>query len=293
MLTAAMNWFGIRVSAGVQLGIGVVIAVLLLMTIVVSLPRVDGANLSPFLPHGWSGVGSAAAILVWAFAGWEIVSSLSAEYARPAQDIRRATSLTLGVVTVLYLGIAFTTVAVLGSRPDRAPLAAAVGGWARPVTTMIAVLLTVGAINAYFAGAARLGASLSLVGAMPAWLGDDVRQGAHNPRRALVVVALGGLGVTVGGATLGQRTDATLLVTTGTFALVYVVGTAAAVRLLPGGWPRLAAVVSLIASCGLVLLIGLPVLVPLITGLCGVVWISVRRTPAHGPDIVPHPNPDL
>jgi amino acid efflux transporter len=280
LVVTAMNWFGIRVSARVQLAIAGVIATLLLLTIVVSLPHVDSAHLTPFLPHGWSGVGAAAGILVWAFAGWEILSSLSAEYAHPARDIGRATALTLGVVTVLYLGVAFCTVAVLGSAPGRAPLAdllaGAVGGWARPVTTGIAVLLTVGAINAYFAGASRLGASLSLAGAMPAWLGDDVRSGAHNPRRALVVVALGGLATTVGGAALGARTDATLLVTTGTFALVYVVGTAAAVRLLPGGWPRAAAVISLVASCGLVVLIGPPVLLPIGTGLCGMLWTTVR-----------------
>jgi amino acid efflux transporter len=289
LVVTAMNWFGIRISARVQLAIAAVIASLLLMTIVVSLPRADGAHLTPFLPHGRSGVGSAAGILVWAFAGWEILSSLSAEYAQPARDIGRATALTLVAVTVLYLGVAFVTVAVLGSDPGRAPLAdllvLAVGDWARPVTTGIAVLLTVGAINAYFAGAARLGASLSLAGAMPEWLGGDLRAGADNPRRALVVVALGGLGVTIGGAALGARTDATLLVTTGTFALVYVVGTAAAVRLLPGGWPRFAAVVSLVASCGLVVLIGPPVLLPVVTGLVGMAWTTARGRPrasAHG-----------
>ena len=296
LVVTAMNWFGIRVSAGVQLAIAAVIATLLLLTIAVSLPRVDDAHLTPFLTHGWAGVGSAAGILVWAFAGWEILSSLSAEYAHPGRDIGRATALTLGIVTVLYLGVAFVTVGVLGSRPGRAPLAdllaGSVGGWARPVTTGIAVLLTVGAINAYFAGASRLGASLSLSGAMPAWLGADVRGGAHNPRRALVVVALGGLGTTVVGAALGARTDATLLVTTGTFALVYVVGTAAAVRLLPGGWPRVAAVVSLVASSGLVVLIGPPVLVPVVTGIVGVAWTTARGARRTGLDADPEAAPE-
>lgn len=291
LVVTVMNWFGIRVSARVQLGIAAVIAALLLTTIAVSLPQVDRANLTPFLAHGWSGVGSAAGILVWAFAGWEILSSLSAEYSDPARDIGRATALTLVVVTVLYLGIAFCTVGVLGSRPGRAPLAdllsGAVGDWARPVTTGIAVLLTVGAINAYFAGASRLGASLSLAGAMPAWLGDDLRRGSRNPRRALVVVALGGLGVTIGEAALGKHTDATLLVTTGTFALVYVVGTAAAVKLLPGGWPRVAAVISLLASCGLVVLIGPPVLLPIATGLCGMLWTSRRGSARPAPATLP------
>ena len=280
VVVAIMNWMGIQVSAGVQLGIAAVIATLLLVAIVVSLPRVDTDNLTPFLTHGWSGVGSAAALLVWAFAGWEIVSSLSAEYRDPARDIGRATSMTLVIVTVLYLGIAFVTVAVLGHAAGRAPLAdllaGAFGDWARPLTTVIAVLLTVGAINSYFAGASRLGAALAIKGAMPRWLGSDIGDGRRTPRRALSVVAGLGLVVTVAEALLGQPTDATLLVTTGTFALVYVVGTAAAVRLLPGGWPRAAAVVSFVASVGLVILTGLPVLIPLVVGLAGLGW-TMRR----------------
>ena len=181
VVVAIMNWLGIKISAGVQLGIAAVIATLLLVAILVSLPRVDTDNLTPFLTHGWSGVGSAAALLVWAFAGWEIVSSLSAEYRHPERDIARATAITLGVVTVLYLGIAFVTVAVLGSGAGRAPLAdllaGAFGDWARPLTTVIAVLLTIGAINSYFAGASRLGASLAITGAMPRWLGSDIGDG--------------------------------------------------------------------------------------------------------------------
>ncbi|KAA1417020.1 amino acid permease [Nocardioides humilatus] len=280
-VVAVMNWFGIQVSAGVQLAIAAVIATLLLVVIVVSLPRVDTANFTPFLTHGWSGVGSAAAVLVWAFAGWEIVSSLSAEYRNPARDIGRATSITLAVVTVLYLGIAFVTIGVLGNAEGRAPLAdllaGAFGGWARPLTTVVAVLLTVGAINSYFAGASRLGASLAITGAMPRWLGSDIGDGRRTPRHALSVVVALGLAVTIGEAVLGLKTDATLLVTTGTFALVYVVGTAAAVRLLPGGWPRVAAVLSLAASVALVVLTGWAVLLPIATGLAGLVWTS-RRT---------------
>jgi amino acid efflux transporter len=245
------------------------------------LPRVDTDNLTPFLTHGWSGVGSAAAVLVWAFAGWEIVSSLSAEYRHPRRDIGRATAMTLVVVTVLYLGIAFVTVAVLGHAAGRAPLAdllaGAFGDWARPLTTVIAVLLTVGAINTYFAGASRLGAALAITGAMPRWLGSDIGDGRRTPRHALAVVAGLGLAVTVGEALLDQPTDATLLATTGTFALVYVVGTAAAVRLLPGGWPRVAAVASFLASVGLVVLTGLPVLIPIVTGLAGLAWTARRR----------------
>lgn len=287
VVVSVMNWMGIKISASVQLGIAAVIATLLLVAILVSLPRVDTDNLTPFLTHGWSGVGSAAALLVWAFAGWEIVSSLSAEYRHPERDIARATAITLVVVTVLYLGIAFVTVAVLGSGAGRAPLAdllaGAFGDWARPLTTVVAVLLTIGAINSYFAGASRLGASLAITGAMPRWLGSDIGHGRATPRHALSVVAGLGLAVTVGGALLGQPTDSTLLITTGTFALVYVVGTAAAVRLLPGGWPRVAAIVSFVASVALVVLTGPPVLIPIATGLAGMLWTMRRNRDPRPP----------
>ena len=198
-------------------------------------------NLTPFAPHGWLAVGSAAALLVWAFAGWEAVTSLSGEYRNPARDIGRATGIAIAVISVLYLGIAFATVAVLGDHPGKAPLSDLLvlgfGEAARPVTAVVAVLLSVGAINAYFAGGARLGAALARDGSLPVWLAQGSTAG-EVPRRSLAVVALGGLAslavITVGDLSL----NAPLLMTTGAFALVYAVGTAAAVRLLP---PRLGA----------------------------------------------------
>ena len=59
-------------------------------------PTLD--NLTPFAPHGWLAVGTAAALLVWAFAGWEAVTSLSAEYRNPARDIGRATGVAIAVI---------------------------------------------------------------------------------------------------------------------------------------------------------------------------------------------------
>ena len=141
-------------------------------------------NLTPFAPHGWLAVGSAAALLVWAFAGWEAVTSLSGEYRNPARDIGRATGIAIAVIAVLYLGVAFATVTVLGDHTGKAPLSDLLvlgfGEAARPVTTVVAVLLSVGAMNAYFAGGARLGAALARDGSLPTWLA----RGSHRRRGA-------------------------------------------------------------------------------------------------------------
>jgi amino acid efflux transporter len=255
VLVATMNWFGLRVSGRAQLVIALVLGVLLLAATLVSLPHAETANLTPFAPHGWLAVGSAAGLLVWAFAGWEAVTSLSAEYRDPAHDITRATAIAIGVIALLYLGIAFATVAVLGSHPGAAPLSDLLvlgfGEHARPVTTVVAVLLSVGAINAYFAGGARLGGALARDGLLPGWLAHGSSAG-EVPRRALGVITLGALtclGVlTVGGLSL----NAPLLLTTGAFTLVYVVGAAAGLRLLPRRtWVHRGALVAFVSTLAL------------------------------------------
>src|SRR4051794_25446825 len=102
LVVTAVNWFGIEVSARTQLVIAGVLAALLVVVIVVSLPHARADNLAPFAPHGAAGVGDAAAILVWAFVGWEIMASLSARYHTPSRDIARSAAAALAVVTVLY-----------------------------------------------------------------------------------------------------------------------------------------------------------------------------------------------
>jgi amino acid efflux transporter len=214
-----------------------------------------------------------------------VVTSLSAEYRNPARDIGRATGVAIAVISVLYLGVAFATVAVLGDQPGRAPLSDLLvlgfGEAARPVITVVAVLLSVGAINAYFAGGARLGAALARDGSLPAWLAHGSTAG-EVPRRSLAVVGLGGLTslavITVGGFSL----NAPLLMTTGTFTLVYAVGTAAALRLLPRGtWVRRGAAVGFLATLGLLVLTGTHLLGPALIGAGALAWTALngRRGP--------------
>ncbi|WP_275001290.1 APC family permease [Promicromonospora iranensis] len=280
---AVMNWFDLRVSGTAQLVIAGAVALLLAVAVVVALPHAQVGHLTPFAPHGWGAVGSAAALLVWAFAGWEILGSLSAEYRDPARDIPRATAIAVGAVGVLYLGVAFATVAVLGPAPGPAPLSDLLvlgfGENARPVTTVLAVLLTVGAINVYFAGGSRMGAALARDGALPRWLATAP---GRTPRRSLALITAVALGTTALLAALHQSTDAIVLMATATFSLLYVVGTAAALRLLPrrgiGWW---SAAVSLVAATGLLVMTGPHMTGPVLAALGGLAWATWRRRRAR------------
>ena len=283
LLVAGMNWFGLRVSGRVQLVIAGVLAVLLLGATVVALPHADAGNLTPFAPHGWLAVGTAAALLVWAFAGWEAVTSLSADYKNPARDITRATAIAIGVISVLYLGVAFATVAVLGDEPGKAPLSDLMvlgfGERARPVITVVAVLLSVGAINAYFAGGARLGAALARDGSLPAWLARGSLAG-EIPRRSLALVTLGGLTSLTVITVFDLSLNAPLLMTTGAFTLVYAMGTASALKLLPRHtWTHRGAAVGFVATLALLGLTGTHLLGPALIGAGAVAWTAFHREP--------------
>lgn len=292
LVVATMNAFGVRISGRVQLALAAVLAGLLLVTTITALPHAQMSNLTPFAPHGWSAVGSAAAVLVWGFAGWEAVTSLSADYRHPRRDIPRATGIAVLVVGVLYLGVVVASLMVLGpaTGDSAAPLAdllaIGVGEPARGATTVIAVLLTVGAMNAYFAGGAKLGAALGRDGGLPPWFGRGSTAG-EVPRRSLAVVT--GLAVVSLVTTTAAAVDlhASVLLVTGSFTLVYVLGTAAALRLLPRGTlAHAGAVVSLVAVTGLFLLTGAHVLWGLGVAVAALAYEAVTSRRSSAPNLV-------
>lgn len=276
---STMNWFGIKVSGGVQLAIAAALATLLALATVVSLPHAQLSRLTPFVPHGWGAVGAATALLVWAFAGWEAVASLSAEYSDPGREIPRVTAMALVVIGVLYLGVAFAVVTALGATPSSAPLSDLLqfgfGPLARPVTTAVAVLLSLGAMNAYLASVSRLGYALGRDGSLPAWFG--VLHGGV-PRRSLAVVttlsfvALGAI------AFSGLPMESLISVVTGSFTLVYVVACAAALVLLPR-WRLVwwSALISALATAVLAVLTGWQIIPALAVAVVAASYSWTRR----------------
>ncbi|WP_086729923.1 APC family permease [Streptomyces carpinensis] len=281
ILVAVANGFGLTVSGRLQLALAVLLVALLLTAVIAALPHAHLRNLHPFAPHGWSATGSAAALLVWSFAGWEAITHLAADFRRPARDLPRAAGLAVAVVGVLYLAVAATSVLVLGPAAGTAgaPLAElltlGIGGTVHVVAAAAALLLTLGTMNAYFAGAAKLGAALGRDGALPTWFGHGSSAG-EVPRRSLAVVS--GLSALALAAT--TVTDVgpqpLVLLTTGSFVTVYALGTAAALRLLPrGSLSHRCALVALAAVAVLLVMTGWYLLWPLLVAagaLCYLRW---------------------
>ncbi|AKU20471.1 MULTISPECIES: amino acid permease [unclassified Massilia] len=102
VLTAMLSW-GIRESARmnnvmVAIKIGVV-----LLFIVVGARHVQPANWQPFMPFGYTGVLSAAAVVFFAFIGFDAVTSAAEEVKRPERDLPIGIIGSLGACTVLYV----------------------------------------------------------------------------------------------------------------------------------------------------------------------------------------------
>jgi amino acid efflux transporter len=267
------NAFGLRLSSRFQLVLAAALAIVIATAVAVALPVQDGGNWTPFAPHGWWAVGTAANVLVWQFVGWEAGAQLAGEFRDPAAQLPRAVAVAFGAVTILFAGLAVATVGV-SSSDSRVPLADLIavgfGAVGRDATALLAVALTMGAMNVYVAGTARLAAAQALDGALPGWLGGDAHRSI--PRRPLAVIALIGTLLLV--ALIAGVGNATEFVraTAACFIAVYVAATASAVRILTG-LGRAAAVAAFVLTTVLAAFSGWFVLAPIIAA---VVSLAVR-----------------
>ena len=264
----AANLAGVHVTGRVQLALAAVLLVFLLVSVGLALPHARLANLHPFAPHGWGAVASATTLLVWSFVGWEAITHLTAEFRHPRRDVPRATGAAVVVVGVLYVMVAFVMIAVLGPAAARstAPLgdlmAVGLGGDGRRLAAVTAVLLTLGVMTTYYAGAAKLGAALARDGDLPSRLALGSEPGEVALPGLLLTASLALAAFAVVDVT-GVGAAPLVRATTGLFSAVYAIAAVAALRLLPPGSPgRVAAVLALAGVAVLLVLSGPYLLCP-------------------------------
>ncbi len=246
---------GVRATTTVQLVLVGLLITVVVVAVAGSAPSAHAANWAPFAPHGWPAIGRAASTLMLSFVGWEAVAPLTARFGDPARQLPRVIAIAFAVTTALYLGLAVATIAVLGpGAGTEVPLAAllrqAVGPAGRAAAAVAAVLLTLGATNAYLSGAAAMAAELT--GRRAARPGPEARQRpAGRPRLAswrdpgstrplLALIAAAGLLVIGLYATRVVGTAQLVEIPTTLFLTVYLACTLSAARTLAGGARRAA-----------------------------------------------------
>lgn len=273
------NLLGLFVSGRVALLLSAGVALMLLTAAAFALPRMSADNWTPFTSNGWGAVGNASVLIFFAFFGWEAIAHLSSEFRNPERDVPRATLYAVGLVTILYVGVAVATVGTgtYGSpEVDRVSVARLLGDslgvGAAGVAAFMALVISLGTSNAFVAAASRLGYALARDGAFPITLARLDRRGV--PRAAVLAVgAYAASGLTLS-YLAGWGADAWLFIPNSLGIATYVVGGAAGVKLL-GGAGRWMALASCVLCAALLPFAGAFVLLPLAVALAAVYYRRV------------------
>lgn len=175
-ITAVLS-VGIRESARINNVMVAIKVIVVLLVIAVGVFHVTPANWHPFMPNGWHGVFGAAAVMFFAFIGFDSVSSAAEEVKNPKRDLPIGIIASLGVCAVLYVAVAAVVTGIVPSaqfasitHPVSYALQVAGEKWVAGFIDLGAVLgmLTVILVMAY--GQTRVIFAMSRDGLLPAML---------------------------------------------------------------------------------------------------------------------------
>ena len=102
----ALLVIGVRESARFNAVIVAIKLAAILFFIIVGAGYVKPANWSPFMPYGFAGVTAAAAVVFFAYIGFDAVSTTAEEAKNPSRDLPIGIIASLVICTVLYLSVA-------------------------------------------------------------------------------------------------------------------------------------------------------------------------------------------
>ena len=97
---------GVRESARFNAAMVAIKLAAVLFFIVVGVTYVEPANWSPFMPYGFPGVMTGAAVVFFAYIGFDAVSTTAEEAKNPSRDLPIGIISSLVVCTILYLAVA-------------------------------------------------------------------------------------------------------------------------------------------------------------------------------------------
>lgn len=165
LLVTIVLVIGIKESARATGIIVMIKLAVILFFIAVGAPAVNPENWTPFMPQGFDGVRSAAAIIFFAYIGFDAVSTVAEEARSPQRDVPLGILGSLAVCTVLYISVAAVLTGLLpASKIDiHAPVAEALNlvgfKWGAAVVaigavagiTSVLVVMMLGQIRVFFA----------------------------------------------------------------------------------------------------------------------------------------------
>ncbi len=282
---------GIKESAGFNLAVvfvkvgAVLIFIVVAGTYLLRHPEVAAVNWTPFLPanqgsfgsFGLSGIARGAAVIFFAYVGFDAVSTAAQEARNPQRDMPFGLLASLGICTLLYIAVAVILTGVVHySRLDAAaPVAIGIDAtgvaWGSLLVKVGAIAGTSTVMLVTLLGQSRVFFSMSRDGLLPPWAGA-IHPRFRTPWISSLVTGLfvAGFAGTMPIALLGQ------LVSIGTLLAFVIV--CAAVILLRKRRPDLerpfrTPLVPFVPLLGILVFLLLMVSLPLDTWIRLIVWL--------------------
>jgi APA family basic amino acid/polyamine antiporter len=223
LLLGAVATVGIRQSSRVTNVLVVIKVAICVFVVVAGAFFIKAAHLTPFVPpaqpiqddasgltrplsqllfgidpsaFGVAGVLTAAAVVFFAYTGFEAVANLGEETRRPARDLPLGLFGTLGVSALLYVAVSFVVVGMVDYRQidPGAPIASAfsaVGaGWASALVSIAAVAGLTSVILVDIVAIGRIGFAMSRDRLLPPAVGE-VHSRWGTPYRTTIAVTVG------------------------------------------------------------------------------------------------------
>ena len=166
---------GIRESAWLNSSMVALKLGIIAFFVIVGAFYVKPANWVPFAPNGFRGVSSAAAIIFFAYIGFDAVSTAAEETRNPQRDMPIAMIASLAICTVIYIAVAIVLTGLLPWRElgTAEPLATAFSmlgmNWAAGVISLGAVFATTSVLVVFQLGQPRIFFSMARDGLLPPW----------------------------------------------------------------------------------------------------------------------------
>jgi APA family basic amino acid/polyamine antiporter len=229
LIVMAITWLlyiGVRESARAN-NIMVVVKLLVLgFFVVLGGMNIDPANYRPFAPNGWAGIHQGAAIVFFAYIGFDAISTAAEETRNPQRNMPIGILAGLAVCTLIYVIVGIVATGVVPYQQLKAsdPLARALEIAGMPTASWIvsfgAVVSLTAVLLVFQYGQPRIFLAMARDGLLPAWA-SKIHPKYRTPHVTTVVT---GLVVALGSLVMDENEiyDLTNIGTLSAFAIVCV-----------------------------------------------------------------------
>lgn len=190
LLTIGLEWGSRFNNLMVVIKIGII-----LFIIGVGSFFVNPENWQPFMPYGFSGVMSGAALVFFAVFGYDTLTTAAEEAKNPQRDLPRAVIISLFVALALYVGMSMVLTGIVDYKTlnNSAPAAQAFSDlglkWITFIISVAAVAGITSVLFSFMLASARIWFSMSRDGLLPRWF-SAIHPKYRTPHRPTLIVGV-------------------------------------------------------------------------------------------------------